>query len=85
MRVSETAARLASAYGADVEQARIAGVLHDWDRERGPEGLLAAAREAGVEISDIDERVPYLLHPRTAAADPAVMIPRAGSTSGSGA
>ena len=38
-RVATTAAALAVLYGVDADSARIAGVLHDWDRER-PRSLI---------------------------------------------
>jgi len=75
VRAAETAARLAVVYGADVEQARIAAVLHDWDREQGAQRLLDAARDADIAVSEVDEQVPYLLHPRTAAAELAEALP----------
>jgi len=67
LRVAETAGALAVAYGVDPELARIAGVLHDWDREQSLEALVSAAQEAGIESTSADEAVPYLLHARTAA------------------
>jgi len=66
-RVAATAAELAAAYGVDVESARLAGLLHDWDRETPPETLLAAAARDGVEVSDADAANPHLLHARTGA------------------
>jgi predicted HD superfamily hydrolase involved in NAD metabolism len=66
LRVGESAAELARAYGLDVVAARIAGVLHDWDREQEADALLAAADEYGIEISGADSAVPHLLHARTA-------------------
>lgn len=75
LRVADTAADLAATYGADVEQARLAGLLHDWDRERSAEELLESAREAGVRITEADEAVPYLLHARTGAASLTTSLP----------
>lgn len=65
--VAETAAQLAAIYGIDPEQARVAGLLHDWDRELEDGDLLGAARRAGVELGPTDVEVPYLLHARTGA------------------
>ncbi len=49
-RVAETAAQLASAYGLEPEPARLAGLLHDWDRERTPtRRSSSAARDAGID------------------------------------
>jgi len=67
-RVATTAGELASAYGIAPEPARLAGLLHDWDREQSAEALTAAAGDAGIELTQADEAVPYLLHARTAAA-----------------
>jgi predicted HD superfamily hydrolase involved in NAD metabolism len=75
LRVAETAGELAETYGVDVEDARLAGLLHDWDRERPSADLLEAAREAGVAVSPADEEVPYLLHARTGAAGVKVAFP----------
>ena len=48
-RVAATAGGLALAYGVDPESARLAGVLHDWDREQSAGALISAARSAGIE------------------------------------
>lgn len=66
-RVAQTAGLLASTYGLEAEPARLAGLLHDWDRERSSDALASAARDAGIELTEADEAVPYLLHARTAA------------------
>jgi predicted HD superfamily hydrolase involved in NAD metabolism len=65
--VAETAAALASIYGADVEHARLAGLLHDWHRELGDEELVRVANESRLEVTQTDLHVPYLLHARTGA------------------
>lgn len=67
-RVAETAAQLAARFGVDVATSRLAGLLHDWDREQTPEQLFSAAAEAGLTVTPADETVPYLLHARTGAA-----------------
>ena len=74
-RVAATAADLASAYGVDVEEARLAGILHDFDRERGGEELLATARGAGLVVSDGDLANPHLLHSRAGALDARDALP----------
>jgi predicted HD superfamily hydrolase involved in NAD metabolism len=74
-RVAATAADLAETYGVDVELARLAGVLHDWDRDRPHGELVETAREDGLEMTPIDEAVPYLLHARTGAAGIAEAFP----------
>ncbi len=67
-RVAETSAGLAVAYGADIDDARLAGLLHDWDREVPRGELVDTARDAGLAVSDSDVAVPKLLHSRTGAA-----------------
>jgi predicted HD superfamily hydrolase involved in NAD metabolism len=68
MRVADTACELALAYGVDSESARLAGLLHDWDRELDGAELVNAATAAGISVSEADREVPYLLHARTGAA-----------------
>ena len=67
VRVAEAAHKLALAYDVDAEEARLAGLLHDWDREATPQGLLGEARAAGVDVTSVDAVVPHLLHARTGA------------------
>lgn len=67
-RVAQTASDLARVYSVDADTARIAGLLHDWDREQSAAELISSARSAGIEFTDADLAVPYLLHARTAVA-----------------
>lgn len=69
LRVAATAAELARVYGVDTEDARLAGLLHDWDRDVEHSQLLKKAARYGVAVTDVDARWPYLLHARTAAAE----------------
>jgi len=66
-RVAQTAAGLSAHYGVDVAQARMGGLLHDWDREVGGEGLLSAADSREMPIDATEREAPYLLHARTGA------------------
>ncbi len=66
-RVGDAAAALAVAYGVDPERARLAGVLHDWDRERTTDELLRSADAAGFALTDAERTRPRLLHARTGA------------------
>lgn len=68
--VAETAADLAACYGLDVEAARLAGLLHDWDRELTASEVLAAADRHGRETpaDAVERRSPKLLHAWTGAA-----------------
>ncbi len=65
--VADTAARLASLYGEDVRAARLAGVLHDWDKGYDDPGILARVDELGMEVSDELRSMPRVLHGMTAA------------------
>lgn len=76
VRVAETASALAVTYGVDAEAARLAGLLHDWDRELGDEQLLVAAGAAGIELTETDRAVPYLLHARTGARSVGEALPQ---------
>ncbi len=68
VRVAETAESMAATYGLDTALARLAGLLHDWDREIGPDRLLASAEVMGVSVDAVERQRPYLLHALTGAA-----------------
>jgi predicted HD superfamily hydrolase involved in NAD metabolism len=74
-RVADTAGGLAAAYGVDVDSARLAGLLHDWDRDRPRDELVEAARGEGLDVTPTDEAVPYLLHARTGSLSVARAFP----------
>ncbi len=74
-RVAATAVSLAETYGVDRDLAELAGLLHDWDRERSPAELLESAESLGLTSGDADVRVPYLLHARTGAEELGVAFP----------
>lgn len=74
-RVAAGAVSLAALYGVDEADAALAGLLHDWDRETAPGDLVARARELGLDVTDVDEAVPYLLHGPVAAAGLAAEFP----------
>lgn len=73
--VAETAALLATVYGVDPASARLAGLLHDWDRELGPDQLLSSAEALGIDVTDADREVPYLLHAQTGAQGVRAALP----------
>lgn len=75
LRTAHTAEVLANTYGVDAESARLAGLLHDWDRERKKRDLVAAAREAGIPVTAADEAAPKLLHAKTGAAGARAALP----------
>jgi len=74
-RVADTCADLARIYGLDVAEARLAGLLHDWDRETPDDELVATAATEGVVRDAVDDAAPRLLHARTAAASLAREVP----------
>ncbi|MBQ3300621.1 MAG: bis(5'-nucleosyl)-tetraphosphatase (symmetrical) YqeK, partial [Eggerthellaceae bacterium] len=70
MGVVETCEDLAREYGCDVDKARLAGLLHDWDKAYDDEG--ARARVAELDMADeldpwVVEHMPQVLHGPTAA------------------
>ena len=68
--VSDTCVQLAKQYDVDVKKARLAGLLHDWDKGYDDEGARARVYELGME-DELDPRVvegmPGTLHGITAA------------------
>lgn len=67
--VADTAAHLARLYGADERTARLAGLLHDWDKGYDDAGIRTRARELGLAVDPyVFEEMPQLLHGPTAAA-----------------
>ena len=67
--VAQTAAALAEAYGVDPRKARLAGLLHDWDKEYSDDEARARARALDISIEPyVLEHMPRLLHGPTAAA-----------------
>ncbi len=60
--VEYTAACLAMKYGADIEKARIAGLLHDNAKCLDSEEMLKKAKKYGVRINDAEKANPDLLH-----------------------
>ena len=69
MGVVEEAEILARAYGVDVREARLAGLLHDWDKAYDDEEIRERVCELGLQVNPwILEHQPRLLHGPTAAA-----------------
>jgi predicted HD superfamily hydrolase involved in NAD metabolism len=66
--VADTAASMAEQYGTDIEKARIAGLLHDWDKNLTDEQLLVRAQEFNIEMVASLEDMAALLHAQTGAA-----------------
>lgn len=60
--VMETAVYLAIKYGADVEKAQVAGLLHDCAKSYSDDELLKLAKKYRIELDDILILSPSLLH-----------------------
>lgn len=65
--VEYTAAALAMCHGADVTDARTAGILHDCAKCMTDEKRLAVCEKHHIPISDIEKRNPFLLHAKVGA------------------
>jgi predicted HD superfamily hydrolase involved in NAD metabolism len=67
--VATTAAALAALWGADGDEATVAGLLHDYCRELDRQEVIGQARKHGLTIGGIEARYPVqLLHGPLAAA-----------------
>ena len=62
-----TAAALAMCYGADLERAQVAGLLHDCAKCIPNDKKIRMCKERGVEISKVELDAPYLLHSKLGA------------------
>jgi predicted HD superfamily hydrolase involved in NAD metabolism len=58
---------MAEQYGMDTEPARLAGLLHDWDKNLTDEQLFERVREFGIELEPRMEDMAVLLHALTGA------------------
>ena len=67
LSVADTAASMARLYSLDIDNARIAGLLHDWDKNLSDEQLLERTREFGIEVGESLEDMTSLLHAQTGA------------------
>lgn len=65
--VAEIAELMAQVYEVDPEHARIAGLLHDWDKNYSDEELVERAHSFGIPISKDLQNMPSLLHAQTGA------------------
>lgn len=66
--VAQTAVQLAQVYGVDEREARLAGILHDWDKAYDDPAVLARVEELGMQVDPELLGMPRLLHGYTAAA-----------------
>ncbi len=62
LNVSEEAVRFAEKYGADVEKARLAGLLHDITKETDGDKQLQIIKKGGIILSETEKRSPKLWH-----------------------
>lgn len=68
MGVMYTAAALAMRYQADIEKALIAGILHDCAKCVPGNQKLILCQEYGLEVTEIEQKNPSLLHAKLGAA-----------------
>jgi predicted HD superfamily hydrolase involved in NAD metabolism len=66
--VVQLAGELAACYGLDVEQAKVAALLHDRARDWSPAQLLKKADDFAIVVTEVDRLQPELLHGPVAAA-----------------
>ena len=64
----QEAIRLAERYGADVEKARVAALLHDCTKKLDMPEQLALCRQYGIELDELEQKALKLLHAKTGAA-----------------
>ncbi|HIU02890.1 MAG TPA: bis(5'-nucleosyl)-tetraphosphatase (symmetrical) YqeK [Candidatus Onthocola gallistercoris] len=65
--VQYTSACLAMAHGVCVEDARLAGLLHDCAKQLDDKTLLKEAEKYHLDMTDVERRQPYLLHGKVGA------------------
>ncbi|MDR2672876.1 MAG: bis(5'-nucleosyl)-tetraphosphatase (symmetrical) YqeK [Coriobacteriales bacterium] len=65
--VSDIAALMANVYDVDVNQARIAGLLHDWDKNYSDAELLKRAKRFDIKLPENPLETAALLHAQTGA------------------
>ena len=64
----KTAVALAEKYGADVEKARVAALLHDCTKRLPMSDQLKLCEEYGIALDSVERRAVKLLHAKTGAA-----------------
>lgn len=78
--VAKVARRLAKTYGADPDKARLAGIMHDWDKGLTNEQLRDRAYSFNIDVDPmVITDMPWLLHGPTAAAALAQEYPQFGA------
>lgn len=66
--VAQCAAQLAQRYGADVEKARLAGILHDIMKDTEPREQLKIIEKYGIMLTEAERRNTKLWHALSGAA-----------------
>lgn len=66
--VSHAAAELANKYGADVQKAQTAGILHDIMKDLPPEKQLARMEQYGIRLTPVERSAQKLWHAMLGAA-----------------
>ena len=69
LSVAQTAEHLAAMYDVDPYLAKVAGLLHDWDKVVPKDELVGRARRFGIEMGVPLEQVEPLLHGMVAARE----------------
>ena len=64
----QEAIRLAERYGADVEKARVAALLHDCTKKLDMPTQLALCGQYGIALDELEQKALKLLHSKTGAA-----------------
>lgn len=70
--VARTAKRLAKIYGVDPAKAKLAGILHDWDKDLDNDAIRQKVADLGLEDEIgawVVENLPQVVHGPTAAAE----------------
>lgn len=65
--VEYISAALAMRYGASMEEALVAGILHDCAKCLTDEKLLSICEKHGLAVTDAEKKNPYLLHAKAGA------------------
>lgn len=68
VEVCKEAERLARKYGADVEKAKIAGILHDVMKDTAPEKQMEMMKRYGVKLTPLELQAQKLWHAMAGAA-----------------
>ena len=68
LEVAKSAEYLAERYGADVEKARVAGILHDVMKDVSANEQLQILKDFGILLDAVEKNAPKLWHARAGAA-----------------